>query len=421
MQKALSNIIALLFFILPVLSKGQGTSPVHDSSGISRTVIAMQTNDDALAKRYPFVRAIFNRVQNSTGLDAFYEKLYRLSSTDSGTVSIVHIGDSHIQADFLSGVVRNGMQDFFGDAGRGLVFPYQLAHSNAPEDISSSSNTIWQFNRVAHPEIPIAYGISGYGLRTSSSGANINISLRSGLSSFRRLKFFIDSSNSWMVQTDSNAAPYVLKREEGDTSLYQELTLDQSAFGFSISSLPSDVTKEFYGVSLENSRPGILYHMIGVNGARYDQYNNASLFWKQLPGLKADLYIVSLGTNEAQGSIIQAAFARELTEFVEKLKRASPGAAVLITTAPDSYRRRRLNPMLRELNTAILNYCNKNYIPIWDLYRITNGYGSAVSWARRGLMSRDRVHFTAEGYRLQGNLLLIALAKGYNSYVNSFK
>ena len=420
MKKRHSNIIiAFACLILPAITNGQGTSPVNDLR-FNDSTSAMRTNDDVLARQYPFVRAIFNRVQNGSDLDHFYEKLYRLKTTGSGTVSIVHIGDSHIQADFLSGVVRAGLQEYFGDAGRGLVFPYQLAKSNAPQDISSSSNTIWQYNRVAHPEIPISPGISGYSIKTNSSGASINLSLRSGFSPFRRLKFFIDSSNAWIVQVDSSAAPYEIKREEGDTSVYHEIELDQNAFGFSLSSLPSDEAKEFYGVSLENSQPGILYHMIGVNGARYDQYNDASLFWKQLPGLKADLFVVSLGTNEAQG-VITSNFTKELADFIERLKKASPGASILITTAPDSYRRRRFNPSLRDLNTSILNYCNKNYIPLWDLYRITNGYGSAVSWARRGLMSRDRVHFTAEGYRLQGNLLLIALAKGYNSYVNSFK
>ena len=60
---------------------------------------------------------------------------------------------------------------------------------------------------------------------------------------------------------------------------------------------------------------------------------------------------------------------------------------------------------------------NRLYLPVWDLYKITNGFGSAYSWSRRGLMSRDRIHFTAEGYRLQGQLLFNALAKGYNDYL----
>jgi len=336
----------------------------------------------------------------------------------------VHIGDSHIQADFLSGVVRNNLQQFFGNAGRGLVFPYQLAQSNAPSDISSSSNTRWQFNRIAHPEIPINYGVSGYGLKTDTEGASISFSLKpdgNGPQSFNRLKFFLDSNetNSWLLQANNSSTPFLVQKA-GD-SLYAAVALEESTNSFSFSSLPSGNTKQFYGVSLENSSPGILYHAIGVNGARYDQYNIASLFWKQLAGLNADLFIISLGTNEAQGSGFgEAGFQKELSLFIQKIKTVAPKAAVLITTAADSYKRKKFNTVLKQINGSLVNYCDQYTIPVWDLYRITNGYGSSYNWAKKGLMNRDRIHFTAEGYRIQGILLFNALAKGYNSYISNY-
>ncbi|MCG2613092.1 GDSL-type esterase/lipase family protein [Terrimonas sp. NA20] len=385
------------------------------------------TDDHALAQRYPFVSAVFNRIFNNTSLDSFYQKLYTLKKDSNSVVSIVHIGDSHIQADFLSGTVRKNLQDFFGNAGRGLVFPYQIALSNAPQDIISSSSIRWQFNRVAHPEIQISSGISGYAITTTSEAANLRVSLRTsfteGLQVFNKMKFFLDTSanTSWIFQADNLDIPHTLSRESNDSSVYREVELKQPITGFTLTSLPTSEPKAFYGVSLENSAPGILYHTIGVNGARYDQYNIAPLFWKQLPALKADLYIISLGTNEAQrASFFEAMFLKDLETFLEKLRQTSPGASILITTAPDSYRQRRAsNAVLQSLNKSLSAYCNKKFIPLWDLYRITNGYGSAYSWSRRGLMSRDKVHFTADGYRLQGSLLFNALAKGFNDYVSS--
>ena len=373
---------------------------------------------------YSFISPVFNRISNPAALDSFYNKLYRLKTTGQGTVSIVHIGDSHIQADFLSAVVRNGLQRFFGNAGRGIVFPYQLAQSNAPPDIISSSGTRWQFNRVAHPEIPITYGISGYGLRTNVDGASFSFSLKpdgSGPQLFNRLKFFTDSnpSNSWVVRADNNDTPFAIKNDT-DSVLFKEIVLDQSASSFSIASLPSGNTKEFYGVSLENDNPGVLYHTIGVNGARYDHYNKAPLFWQQLTALKADLFIVSLGTNEAQASSFnESAFREEIAQFIQQLAIVSPVAAVLITTAADSYKHRKPNAVLKQINLSLINYCSQHNIPSWDLYRVSNGYGSAYSWSKRGLMNRDKIHFTAEGYRIQGNLLFSALAKGYNNYISS--
>lgn len=409
MNKRLFNTVLFTLAFFPIIATAQ-LMPVSNN----------------VFTRYSFIRTAFNSISNNSGLDSFYQKLYRLKSTQNGKVSIVHIGDSHIQPDFLSSMVRNGLQDFFGNAGRGLVFPYQLAQSNAPDDISSSSNTQWQYNRVAHPEIDIHYGISGFGIRTNNPNANINMSIKDNQQSdfsFNRLKFFFDNNenNSWLLQVNDNKELYLFKKETGDSALYQQVDIEQAAGSFSLSFLPPANTKEFYGVSLENSEPGVIYHTIGVNGARYDQYNIASLFWKQLPALKADLYIVSLGTNEAQASrFIESEFIEELSLFIKKLKQASPSASILITTAPDSYKKKHYNTVLRSLNTAITNYCNKNSIPLWDMYRITNGYSSAYSWAKRGLMNHDRIHFTANGYRLQGTLLLNALSKGYNNFVSSY-
>lgn len=373
----------------------------------------MPVNDNVLAGKYPFVKTVFNRILNSSSLDSFYLKLYRVKSNNRGVVSVIHIGDSHSQADFFPGMVRNGLQDYFGNAGRGLVFPYQLAQSNSPADIKSHSDTRWQFNRLAHPEISIAYGISGYGIRTNNSDAALEISI-DGDSRFNHLTFFNDKTSSWFVRVPFDTA-YELK---ADNSGISELTLHSASSRFSLFSKSTQLTKEFYGVSLSNDSAGVIYHTIGVNGARIDSYNNAELFWEQLPALKADLYIVSLGTNDAQRDAFNAnSFNRDISLLVEKLKKSSPGCAILFTTAPDSYKRRRFNAVLKQTNLAITDYCNRNFIALWDLYQITNGYGSAYSWARRGLMNNDRIHFTAEGYYLQGNLLMIALGKAYNESI----
>ena len=381
----------------------------------------LPVNDGAIAAKYPFVSTVFNRVFNSGGLDSFYLKLYSLKSGKGmdSVVTIVHIGDSHIQPDFISSVLRNGLQDFFGNAGRGLVFPYQQAASNAPEDIQSVSAFRWDFNRIAHPEIDNDYGVSGFRISSDESRASLAFNLRasSAPTPFNHLKFFLDSNAaSWYLRLDSSDERYELRKT--DSLSFRELRLPHAITGFSLEGPSGESYKALYGISLENDQRGVRLHSIGVNGARYDQYNIASLFWQQLPALEADLYIVSLGTNEAQRAAFSpTAFSAELDRFIRQLKISSPRASILLTTAPDSYKGRSSNRVLQQLNQFLVDYCNRHYLPYWDLYRITNGYGSAYSWARRGLMSRDRIHFTAEAYRLQGTLLLNALSKGYNSFL----
>ena len=105
--------------------------------------------------------------------------------------------------------------------------------------------------------------------------------------------------------------------------------------------------------------------------------------------------------------------------FLEKLKATAPGAAILITTAAgDYYKRHRPNIFLKQINNSIINFCSRNAIALWDMYHITGGYGSAHQWLRRGLMNPDRVHFTGEGYRIQGTLFFNSFAKAYNTFIS---
>jgi len=384
-------------------------------------------NDHQIAKTYPFFNPANNHISRESGLDSFFQKLISLKKNKEGTISIVHIGDSHIQADYFTSVIRKGLQQFFGDAGRGLIFPYQLAQSNTPPDITSSSNTTWEFNRLAHPEIPINSGISGYCIRTNFSGASIELGLKPDdinlTQSFNRLKFFLGSNPlvSWMLRTNTDSSLILINGEKSDSMTYPDIVLKHNASSFILSSLLSDSLKEFYGVSLENSEPGIIYHTIGVNGATYNSFNSGSLFWQQLPALQADLYIISLGTNEAQKvGLDRDTFLLQLDTFFSKLKQASPGAAVMVTTtADDFYKRHRPNKMLKQINSYISSYCNTHKIPLWDLYQITGGHGSAYKWLKRGLMNKDRVHFTNEGYRMQGSLFFNAFSKAYNKFLNA--
>ena len=85
-----------------------------------------QTNISVTVKdsltEYPFIRVKENILSDSLNTMAlFYEKLKILKSdTDTvrKVVNILHLGDSHIQAGFLSGQMMSRFHSDFGNAGR---------------------------------------------------------------------------------------------------------------------------------------------------------------------------------------------------------------------------------------------------------------------------------------------------------------
>src|SRR6185295_4957067 len=104
--------------------------------------------------KYDFLDQEDNRIHNVVSLSDFYEKLYRLRKGENLQVRIIHIGDSHIQADFLSGILRQNFQHDFGNGGRGLIFPGRVARTNEPSNVFTSSNSLWEVKRIVFPEQP---------------------------------------------------------------------------------------------------------------------------------------------------------------------------------------------------------------------------------------------------------------------------
>ena len=375
---------------------------------------------------YSFVKYEENDILKRNRIDSFLNKLVVLKHTHKGKVTIVHIGDSHLQADGITSILRNGLQDFFGDAGRGLVFPYQLANTNGPHDLKSWSNTTWKNGRLAGSEKQPKAGICGYGIHATSKNAAINIRLTDYIGKqeyFNRMVFFLSGEGADYRIADTNIkADLVLTAHasnEDTASLI--VSTDSLITGFEISRTLATAEGEysFYGVSLEKKdSSGILYHTIGVNGARYDQFNKDELFRKQLYSLHGDLFIISLGTNEAQNQYInEQTIMAACDTLVQTIRKVAPKAEVIITTPPGSYfKAKKPNPSVQSVSNAFKKYCNARDISCWDLFAITGGLAGTPSWKKYNLISHDLIHYNNNGYQLQGLLLLNAIAKAYNGY-----
>lgn len=380
---------------------------------VFRTIDYKRYNDS-----YSFVRQSVDSIHNNYALHPFYQKLLDLKSGRERRVNIVQIGDSHIQPDLISREVRSGLQNFFGDAGRGLVFPYQVARTNGPLDITSSTSTRWSHSNISQLRSKSAIGLTGFSLSKQGTG-NINLSLKTDINSrqqsFDYIRLFV-GKGTWNISTAGST--YTINQQATNT-LEREILLKQPVNGFSLKSLAA--TPNFFGASLEKrDASGVLFHTIGVNGARYEQYNKEPLFWEQLPALNADLYILSMGTNEAfYNDMSEELYIHHVSDMVAKLQTISPNAAILITTTAESFKNGRTNPMIERLNLALKFYCNKMGIPIWDLFEVTGGSGSSLAWLKNNLLQADKIHYQQKAYSMQGALLFDAIAQGYNQFVGA--
>jgi lysophospholipase L1-like esterase len=125
-------------------------------------------------------------IQRPLELSFFFRKLKALEARRQGDplrrVSILHLGDSHLQGDQFSRPLRAALGKRFGLAGRGLVFPHTLARSSNAWDLLWESNAAWQGRRsaVAAPagQEEQDTGISGFSILTREPNYLIRLGVR---------------------------------------------------------------------------------------------------------------------------------------------------------------------------------------------------------------------------------------------------
>ena len=166
-----------------------------------------------------------------------------------------------------------------------------------------------------------------------------------------------------------------------------------------------------YGIKLLNSKHGVVVDCIGNNGATYSSYLNIGGFARQLTDLKPQLVIISLGTNEAYGSLTSVE--SNIDRLVKSISQECPGVKLLLTTPLETHKRSGRGYVVQSgvaaVRDIIMNYCKKHHIAVWDFYTVAGGKGAASRWLAPKYMKSDHLHLTDRGYHFMGRLLGEAL------------
>ena len=132
--------------------------------------------------KYDFIDSTLNLIQFPSGKDSFepfFQKMDTLVFENKGKVNILHIGGSHIQADVVSGRIREHLvKEYPGSsAGRGFVFPYSAARTNTPSSYGSQYKGVWDMSKNVLREVKKPLGLLGIAVSTSDPRAEFTLLL----------------------------------------------------------------------------------------------------------------------------------------------------------------------------------------------------------------------------------------------------
>jgi lysophospholipase L1-like esterase len=388
-------------------------------------------------------------------LDPFYEALFKLRSAGtSEPVTILHLGDSHIAADRITGEVRALLQARFGDAGRGLMMPGFPFPYYKVRGVDFEKAGKWTAANSLNEDG--VYGITGVSLTGSDADAVLKLTSTSGP--------FI-SPQVWLLAGPGGGHAVVRaagKSEEvataADARAVLRVSLPVKATSLSVE-VKGDGPVTVLGLSVDSGRPGVRYVNLGIPSAsalttrRFDRALAAS----DIATLAPKLVVLSYGTNEGFIDTLDlAAYEKEYVRLVELVKAAAPDAALLIlgpldgtrlprfvtgdarVTAPcrplsvdeqadygellerqdKSLARWHEPPKLEAVRSLFGRIAERYHATYWDLSAFMGGSCSIDRWAKAEppLAFPDHVHLSDEGSKRVGQAIYENLIKGYERF-----
>ncbi len=336
----------------------------------------------------------------------------------AGPMVIAHFGDSHVQKGYEVAVERAVLQRQRGDAGRGMLFPYSIAHTYSQSDYTSSYTGDWHTaNSIQQPpKLPV--GIAGFVAMTADTSASFEIDFKTapppGKERIRLL--YRATGERYQVRITMGDVAHTLTTEPATAGKTSIMDFDFPSAAQSISVLvnrPGGAPGEFelYGLSLENpGAPGLIDHDLGVGGAVFNALNEQTYFEDEMAAIQPDLVILDWGTNDIVfTNSVPAAFDATVREAIGRVRAAAPHASILLISSQDMVFRHHDITSAQALSEALRHIAFSEGCLFYDWYRVSGGRGMMDTWRASGLSLSDTIHLSAAGYNLKGQLFAQAI------------
>lgn len=351
-------------------------------------------------------------------LDNFRQSLSALNARKINTVTVLHVGDSHVAGDYMSQAMRQGLQDRYGNAGRALIGIPAYAYFRA-ESVRIAREGDWQaFNSLS--DASADYGLSGVQLRSASAGDRLTVTTGAENSG---IEFHLLRQPTGGRAALATAAGQRNVATRGQTGLIRA-RIPGSATQATLTAQGPDVS--VLGVNLLSDKGGVRFVSLGIPGAKGDVAArwNETLMAREMAVLKPSLIVWSYGTNEGFNDDLSVeAHMRKVSANLDRITALAPGASLLIVGPPDAAREDgpgkacrsgwHVPPKLAPVRRGLAAIAAERKVAYWDWSAFMGGACSMDGWVKADLAGKDHVHFSPAGYEKAGQALLrYALGEG---------
>ena len=375
----------------------------------------------------PFGLPIAIEDLDGTSMDAFHAALGR-AGRGEGKARAVFYGASHVASDTFTHLIRESLQDRYGDGGQGFVLPVHAWRSYHRRGVEIESNrNQWSAVRIRASSQEVGrFGLAGVYVETERAGAFGSLRPlerhdRGGkVGSFDLYYLKQPEGGSFDVLIDGRRAQRVMTAAEVEEPAYATFEVEDGPHRLEIRTQGTGKVRVF-GVAMERERPGFVLDTLGLNGARVRSHLlwEDSLYREHLRRRDPDLVVLAYGTNESGDDEVPIdVYTDRLREVVGRIRETVPRASCLLIGPSDRPMRVDGAFQDRPRTSAIVEAQYRVSLEMgcgfFDLVAFQGGPLSMIELAVADppYAAPDHIHYTRRGYARLGEMLLGALLEG---------
>ena len=392
-----------------------------------------ETMYDSLVFFREYLKENPNRIYLPDDDYTFFDTLFgqlEQAKAEGKTYRVMHYGDSQIEMDRISSVLRQRLQELFGGSGPSMIPAVQPVATISVSQRASGLSRYMVYgdaNRAGHNR----YGVMAQFGQVAGQGS-ISFTQTSHSQALEKAKQI--STVSVLLGKNSQGFTASLRCD----SIVPEPKVLPACDSVSLVTwtLPANVRRgtisfkgnaEIYAVLLDGDTGGVAVDNVALRGCSGTIFTrlNESVMHQSFDLLGTKLVILQFGGNRMPGIASQkniAPYIDELENHVNYLKKVAPEATFMFIGPADmgkSYNGKMGTwKGLPELNDSLRAMALRNNVAYWDMFHVMGGEGSMAQWVKHKppLAGPDYVHFTFRGAQEIGNQLAKSLLTYYDFY-----
>ncbi len=361
-------------------------------------------------------------------LPKLYTSLARLMTGErDDSVRITWLGDSHTQPDIWTHAVRKPLEQLAGVGGPGFVHVGWKKWGYQHAGVALRVKGRWRIQPPGLLSIePYHDGVLGLGgvrlLPSAGASAGLQVDPKAlpGAGNWELALRALDK-NARLIVRPEGAEPIEVKYDPNHLTIRHVHWKTQGpGGGFDVQAGGGRI--ELFGVVVEAQDPGVVFDVLGLNGARivhaltWDEVS-----WKAaLARRRPDLIVLAYGSNEAGiRNLSMDRHRKRMIRLLDRARAAAPNSECLIVGAMDRGGAA-MSEKIERMNEAQAAAAKDRGCAFWSAQKAMGGRNSMQAWMNKepAWGASDKIHLKVRGYQQLGGMLARDILSAYRAGVN---